>query len=128
MLQMMQMMSMMQQSTMQMEQPAARSSGLKIFERLADKSSKLELRDSPAAESSPVQNDSPEAPVLPIEDRKAEAPQAAGSKTEGSDASPAPGELSVPWISFQHALQICKCALIHHACISQVYVTRNSHP
>ena len=135
MLQMMQMMSMMQQSTMQMEQPAARSSGLKIFDRLADKSqgssSRLPLPDSPAAESS--QNDSPQLPALPaIEDRKAaEAPQAAaGSKTEGSDAVQAPGELSVPpGSSFSmHALQICKCALIHHACISQVYVTRKPHP
>lgn len=124
MMQMMQMMSVMQQSAMQMEQPAARSSGLKIFGRLADKSvqdgcPKAPVQDSPVQDS-PVQDgtEAPKAPVLPLEDRK----------PEGSDALPAPGELSVPWISFQHALQICKCALIHHACISQVYVTRNSHP
>ena len=119
MMQMMQMMSVMQQSGMQMEQPAARSSGLKIFGRLAGKSVQDGCPKAPVQDS-PVQDgtEAPKAPVLPLEDRK----------PEGSDALPAPGELSVPWISFQHALQICKCALIHHACISQVYVTRNSHP
>ena len=120
MMQMMQMMSMsMMQQSMQMEQPAARSSGLKIFGRLADKSVQDGCPKAPVQDS-PVQDgtEAPKAPVLPLEDRK----------PEGSDALPAPGELSVPWISFQHALQICRCALIHHACISQVYVTRNSHP
>ena len=103
-MQMMSMICMMQQSTMQMEQPAARSSGLKIFERLADKSqgisnrqSPLQLQDSPAACSGPVQDDSPGPPLLPIEDRQAAPPQSAGTKKQCSDAIPeAPGKLSVP--------------------------------